>query len=137
MTATIVAWVAKGCPHRRDRRGYYRFERKAVERWRLVTMPTKSPVGALLYSEARARKETALAGLRELQLRQRQGELVLRSAVEMAVFASNRRVRDQLLNIPSRTSGILAAETNQHTIHAILAKEIHHTLESLSGESHG
>jgi hypothetical protein len=89
MTAKIVAWVAKGCPHSGDRRGYYRFERKAVERWRLVTMPTKSPVGALLYSEARARKETALAGLRQLQLRQRRGELVLQSAVEMAVFAIN------------------------------------------------
>jgi phage terminase Nu1 subunit (DNA packaging protein) len=133
--ATIVAWVSKGCPHSKDRKGHYQFDQKAVERWRLATMPTKSPVGALSYSEARARKETALAGLRELQLKQKTGELVLRSAVEQAVFTSTRQARDKLQNIPSRVSGILAAEPNQQTIHAILAKEIHQSLESLSGGS--
>ncbi|HEV8327455.1 MAG TPA: hypothetical protein VGQ08_08210 [Nitrospiraceae bacterium] len=35
-----------------------------------------------------------------------------------------RRVRDGILNVPSRVSVPCAAETDQHTIHALLTREL-------------
>jgi hypothetical protein len=85
------------------------------------------------FSKARARKETALAGLRELQLKKETGELVLRSAVEAAQFRVARQIRGSFLNVPDRLAGLLAAETDQYRIHAILTKEILQVLEGLAG----
>ena len=41
------------------------------------------------------------------------------------------RVRDTLQTIPSRTSGMLAAEKNQEKVFALLTKEIGQALEGL------
>jgi phage terminase Nu1 subunit (DNA packaging protein) len=95
----------------------------------------RSEPGSLTAERERLTKFQA--DMAEVKFQEQIGELVRRDAVEKAVFASNRRVRTELQNIPSRTSGILAAETNQQTIHAIMAKEIHQSLESLSGGSYG
>jgi hypothetical protein len=97
-------------------------------------MPMKSPVGALSYSEARARKETALAGLRELQLKQRTGELVEKDRILDRFFRSCRGARDRLQNIPARVCGPLAAECDQRKIFDLLTREIHDALEALFHE---
>ena len=113
-------------------RGSHGYDLRAAVR--SYVMFLRSKTGGLTAERARLTKSQA--DLSELKLRERTGELVLRAAVEKAVFASTRQARDQLQNIPSRTSGILAAETNQQTIHAILTTEIHRSLESLSGGPH-
>lgn len=63
------------------------------------------------------------------------GKLVLKDDVEREAFKVARRVRDAMLNIPNRLAGIVAAETDQAKVHAILTREIHQALESLAQES--
>ena len=128
---TIAVWVKKGVPHSRTETGGYQFNVNEVRRWRAANL---TPTGTSSYSEARARKENALACLRELQLKVRTGELVTAVSVKKAVFDMTRRSRDRMENIPPRVSGILAAETNQDTIFNILMKEIRQALEDLSND---
>ena len=123
----IRDWVSKGCPHQRTPTGEYRFDLAEVQRWRVDNLPGHSS-----YAAARARKEAANAELRELQLRQKKGELVTRAAVTQAVFTMVRAARDRMANIPDRIAGLLAAERNQEKIHRMLTQEIYLALEDLS-----
>src|SRR5262245_14252346 len=72
---------------------------------------------------------------RELEYRQRSGELVLYSVVNNQLYAMARTARDRLQTIPSRNAGILAAEKNQEKVFAILPKEIDQALEGLTDEN--
>lgn len=72
------------------------------------------------------------ADLLQLQVKERTGELVEKAEVEREQFTLYRRVRDGLQNIPSRVSGIVAAELDQAKIFQILTKEIHQTLTALA-----
>ena len=90
----------------------------------------KSRVGGA--TDERTRLLKAQADMGELKVRQRTGELVLRESVKKAVFDNVRQARDRMQNIPNRVAGILAAETDQLTIHTMLTKEIHQALEDLS-----
>jgi hypothetical protein len=76
-----------------------------VRQWRVENL-TPRTTSANTLTDARRRKENALAGLRELELRKRQGELVERDAVAKKLFELQRRNRDGIQNIPSRLSGI-------------------------------
>ena len=82
--------------------------------------------------DARKRKEYALAETRELELRKRKGELVLRSAVEKEWFKIGRSIRDNLANIPDRVSGQCASLRDQDKIHSLLTQEIRLCLEGLA-----
>ena len=53
-------------------------------------------------NEARRRKEVALAGLRELQLRQAESKLLSASEVEQAWAGAVIKLRNAVLAIPSR-----------------------------------
>ena len=91
----------------------------------------KSKKNSALYT-AQTRRTNALAKQEELKLKKIEGTLVDRVAVEKAQFQIYRRVRDALQNIPSRISGMLAAEKDQSKIFAMLTKEILQTLKSIS-----
>jgi hypothetical protein len=128
--------VLKGCPHTLTKTGGYQFDLKKVQRWRARSMPIRSaiPAGLASYSAARARKENALATLREIQVRVRQGELVEKDRIMDQFFRSCRGARDRLQNIPSRVCGPLAAECDQHKVFDLLTREIHDALEALFHE---
>jgi phage terminase Nu1 subunit (DNA packaging protein) len=134
-TKTVASWVRKGCPCTRSKTGTYSFNLKQVTHWREQNLAPRPSTGPSTYAEAWARKEAALAELRELQLRKKKGELVTKVSVRKAAFDSSRRARDRMENIPSRVSGILAAESSQEKIFAILAKEIREALEDLSNDT--
>ena len=137
---TIGSWLSKGLPHSTGKDGHYQFDLKAVQAWRkhnLIARPTPRQPAAPSYSEARARKETALAGLRELQLSQRRGELIEKALIRTQTFATWRRVRDNLINLPPRLAGIFAAETDQHRIFDMLMREILQTLEGICDDTTG
>ena len=132
-TKTVDAWVLKGCPHTRTKRGGYQFDPKAVAAWRAATMPiAKNEAGSITLNEARIRKEVALAGLRELQLKERSGELVLRSVVDQKWFALAHAARDRMQNIPARVSGPCASLRDQEAVFQLLTKEIDEALEDFS-----
>jgi hypothetical protein len=61
-------------------------------------MPTESKT----LTEQRIRKEKALAGLRELQLRQAEGKLLSATQVEHAWSEAVIKMRNAMLAVPSR-----------------------------------
>jgi hypothetical protein len=78
------------------------------------------------------RHQKIKSDLLQLQLEEKTGTLVLRSVVEKKVFELNRQCRDAMLNIPSRVSGMIAAENDQAAVFKILTAEIHQACENLS-----
>jgi len=116
----------------------------------LGVLPARKPAGfdllgsargyiAFLKTEPNAIKTEKLrhakvkADLLTLQLEERPVKLVLRSAVEKKLFELQRRNRHGILNIPSRLSGILAAETNQEVVFQLLTRELNAAMQSLAG----
>lgn len=90
----------------------------------------RSKTGSLTNERARL---TKLQGdIVELKLREKTGGLVLREAVEREVFRLFRQARNAMQNIPPRVSGIVAAETDQGNVFAMLTQEIQQALEGLS-----
>jgi phage terminase Nu1 subunit (DNA packaging protein) len=87
-----------------------------------------------LMLKSRIKTEVERGKLAELDRKQREGELVERGEVEEAAFASARRVRDALMNIPGRVASLYAAETDPHKIHQNLEDEIRTVLIDLIDE---
>lgn len=72
---------------------------------RAEASPAPAPVDAReveSFADARRRKETALADLREMDRARKGGELCLASVVEAGLVDVLRSARDQLLALPSR-----------------------------------
>jgi phage terminase Nu1 subunit (DNA packaging protein) len=88
-----------------------------------------------LMLKSRIKTEVERGKLAELDRKQCEGELVERSEVEEAAFASARRVRDALLNIPGRVASLYAAETDPQRIHQNLDDEIRTVLLELIDET--
>lgn len=84
------------------------------------------------YLDAQRRKELAAAALKELDVRQRSGELIEVAVVERTLFNRTRQTRDALLSLADRLAGILAPITDQTKVHELLTHEIHQALESLA-----
>lgn len=70
--------------------------------------------------------------MRHIRLRKIAGELVPVDRVQKDWFEAGRRVREGLLNLPNRLSGVFAAESNQEKIFDSFTKEIHQVLTELS-----
>src|SRR5574343_1603376 len=76
----------------------------------------------------------ARADKADLEVRELKRELVPYKEVQNAAFEKARMVRDQMLNVPSRISPIVAAEHDSKKVHEMLDKEIRQVLEALSGD---
>ena len=83
-------------------------------------------------TEAQKFKESYHGALKKLEFEQKSGELISAIEVEREYFNIARTVRDSLLNIPSRISAILAAESDKAKTSEILTNEIRQVLEILS-----
>ena len=127
---TITDWLRKGCPSSKQRDGSYLFDRTKVQAWREKTRRVTASVDGTLAA-AQLRKETALADLREMEVRRKRGELVEKVKVEAEAFRCGRTVRDALMGLPDRLAGVIASESDQKKVHAILTKEIRQCLEAL------
>jgi len=90
--------------------------------------------GDIDYAEARRRKELAQAQLAELDLAEKEGELIQVSTVENEAFTAGKKVKDGLSNIPDRISPLLAAESDKNKIYQMLTSEINQVLEFLVTE---
>lgn len=75
--------------------------------------------------------------MRSIRLQRIAGELVPLDRVQRDWFESGRRVRDGLLNLPSRLSGVFAAESSQDKIFDLFTKEVHSVLTDLSSRQTG
>lgn len=76
------------------------------------------------YSEARARRESALASLAERDLQVQEGKLVDRALVEHEIGGILLQARTNLVSMTSRLAATLAAETNPTKVRLTLLSEI-------------
>ena len=91
-----------------------------------------STAGMPNYQISRAVRETYNAKLTRLDYEERTGKLLNAEDVAKEAFAVARRVRDRLLNIPSRMASVLASETDSKAIERLLIQELRVALEELS-----
>jgi hypothetical protein len=89
----------------------------------------EAEIGSL--TDERRREKHYKARLAELEFRRRAGELADIATMERDVFAVFRAARDELLNIPHRLAAVVAAESDQHRVHQLLAQEIRQVLNGL------
>lgn len=86
----------------------------------------------LVYQDEAAREKRAAAQLRELELGERAGSLVIAAEVDLQVFNLARAARDALMAIPDRVATILAAETDPIAVHARLTAECRKVCDELA-----
>jgi len=83
-------------------------------------------------AEARAKKESYLAHLAEIEYKQKRGELISEQAVFQVIETAASAFREQLLSIPGRYASIFAAENNAKTIEQTLDTELRKALEQVT-----
>lgn len=88
---------------------------------------------SMSYANARAFRETYAARILKLEFDQKSGRLVDKNELKLKLAKLHMAVRDSLRTVPDRVAPVLAAETDQAMIHAILLKEIGQALEGLQG----
>ena len=86
------------------------------------------------FSEEQTRERHFKAKLAELEYMERVKTLIKAEDVDKEWFRIGRIVRDSILNVPSRLSGLLVGETDERRIHDLLEKELGQALETISGQ---
>ena len=84
------------------------------------------------YWKSRARRERAEAELAELKLAEMQGQLVRADDWAAALAKRAAAFREGLLQIPSRLSAQLAAESDQARIHTLIEDELRQVMSQLT-----
>lgn len=112
-----------------------RIDPEAADRWRAENIRDESKDET--FSDARRRKESALASLRELELRKAQAEVVERSIIHADLTDIFHQCRDSLLTIPARAAAPAARETDQNKIHKLIDAEIREVLNALADRLEG
>ncbi len=85
------------------------------------------------YSQAQARKETSLADLRELELKEKRGELISMADVEAQWSELAVNLRDGIRGISARVANRLPAEWRREIV-AVIDDEARQLLTALSDE---
>ena len=88
--------------------------------------------GELTLNDARMAKEVYAAKKARVDYEKSIGLLVEKSKVRSGYMKIARMIRNNLLNIPARVSGELAAVTDAHEIDVRLTKEITEALQALA-----
>ncbi|MCP4250375.1 MAG: hypothetical protein GY778_25305, partial [bacterium] len=90
-----------------------------------------------LLMKTRIKSEAERGKLLELKAKVEAGKYVDDDEVRVAAFNKGRTTRDNLLNIPDRLSGMLAAEGDARKIHTLLTAEMRQAMEDLTGGTDG
>lgn len=96
----------------------------ADQEWDRNTAYPDGESGVSQYSKARAVFMHYKARLAKLEYEERVGMLVSKAEVQVAGFNTGRRIRDNMLNIPDRVVGAVAAEVRSAVSEAGLAPEL-------------
>jgi hypothetical protein len=113
-----------------------RIDPEAADKWRAENVQSKGHTDESL-SDARRRKESALADLREMEVKKVAGDLIELSEVKSTLTDVFQQFRDALLTIPARLSASLAIESEQSRVNEILTKEITEDLHALADRLEG
>ncbi len=87
---------------------------------------------SLSYSVDRARRERYEADMAEIKLREQQGDLVRKADVRITMAERLGEVRTNLLQIPARLAPLVAPETDQGKVHAMIDAELRTVLLKLT-----
>lgn len=112
--------------------------RDKVRRTKFIPIEPPEPAGefdVFDFSKEQAKKEHFNAEKAKLDYEVRIGSLVEKAKVEQEAFRVGRLMRDALMGLPDRLAGVLASESNQQKIHALLTKEFRQVLEPLAAEA--
>lgn len=150
---TVAAWPSRGCPvvERADRDAgkAWRFDLADVVAWleaeaaRKASEPLRrrleaaeraapDPEDDTTEREARRRKRLAEARLLELDLKEREGELLSRSDVEAGWIALASATRTRILAAPNKLGQVVAQETEASVCAELIRAELHDALQELS-----
>lgn len=128
-------WNSRGA---RPPKAIPRTQRPAVELTELPTADQLRSVVAHLPEDAipgldvsRERKEHYQAELARVNAMKERGELVVADEVKKAAFSLGRTLRDQMMGIPERVAGQLAATTDVREVFRLLDDEIRMALRCL------
>lgn len=100
---------------------------------RMEEPPSAGGAGGPSFQQARTMREAYAAQIMKLDYLQKSGQLVDKNELKLKLAKLHMAVRDSLRTIPDRVAPVLAAETDQSKIHAMLLKEIGQALEGLQG----
>jgi len=82
-------------------------------------------------------REHYQARLAKIDYEERIAKLVSGEEVQVAAFNKFRQFRDAMINLPDRLAAMLAAETVEAAVHALLTNEIRKALNDFADESNG
>lgn len=85
------------------------------------------------YADAQARKETALANLRELEEAEKRSELLDRKETEAAWSSMISEAKASMLNIGDELGDVLAAEMNPIRCRELVNDKVREALTALAG----
>ena len=83
-------------------------------------------------SPSRDIKDLYDAKMAKLEYEKAIGQVIERDQVRNDAFRLGRIIRDGIMGLPDRLAGVLASETDQQQVHAILTKELRQVLEALA-----
>lgn len=127
---TISNWIAEGLPCIRKGKKYD-FDIKAVEDWvAKYKLPTST--GDMSYAEARLRLEAAKAGIKELELKVRKGELLNVDTVMKLQGGVLQNIRQRILSLPVKLAVLCYGSSSIAENEAIIRKGIHEVLDEIS-----
>lgn len=84
------------------------------------------------YASAKAHREYYMGQIAELDYQIKLGDYVSKSEVEQTFFEASRKVRDMLLNYPSKMSMRVIGKKDIKEIESIMMEEIRYILGNLS-----
>lgn len=93
---------------------------------------SKKAEAILELAEARAKKESYLAHLAEIDYQQKRGDLIAIETVFRVVETASTACREHLLGISGRYASMFAAEADAKVIEQTLDKEIRRALEHIT-----
>jgi phage terminase Nu1 subunit (DNA packaging protein) len=135
---TIQGWIQAGLPIQKKakpgEKGGHQFVMKDVVAW-LESRAVHNAVGntdLMTADEAKRRKLSAEAGLQEIILAKRKGQIIELDDVEKKLSNSFAMLRSSMLKIPDRTSMQLVGETDEEVIKQVLKQEISEALDVLA-----
>lgn len=130
---TLAEWTKEGLPVKTKGRGrlgnVYIVE--DVEAWCTANNKKFGETKESLQ-EAKTRRETALATLAELELKELEGQLVRIEDISKEYEKQLINVRTRLLAIPSKVAGVVLGLSDINQVKDIIDKEIYAALEELS-----
>lgn len=94
--------------------------------------PERAAVVPQEFGDARSRREHIEAELKQIELDEKRGRLVVASEVVAVVADASTTLRAQLESMPDRLAPMLATVTDEQQIRAVLADEVEMVLSGMA-----